>query len=365
MKKICVIVLLMILMSVNVFAQDPYKEQYEISGANGLYDLLGEDASEAVKNFEIDLAEPDWVNNITPEGIFLQIGDFLKNGIKTPLKCGAGMLAVIILLAAASTFDNFKGFADIASYVFVLVSSAGILMPMFSLIKSTADAVKGISTLMTGFVPVYTGILVAGGQSVTASGMSFLLLFGANMVSMLASFVIVPLMSCYLGIGMVGSIMPLGGTNRLGEGIKKIAMWILTLTLTLFLGLLSIQTTVNKAADNLGLKTLKFLIGTFVPVAGGALSESLTTLLGSVKLLKSSVSMFGVIAIAATAIPVALELLSWRAMLFVLDMLAEVFGVNLKTNMLRAADCVLSVLVGVLLFVAALFIISLAVISGG
>jgi stage III sporulation protein AE len=185
------------------------------------------------------------------------------------------------------------------------------------------------------------------------------------MVSLLASFVIVPLMSCYLGIGLVGSVMPVGAVGRIGEGIKKTALWILTLTLTLFLGLLSVQTTVNRAADNMGVKTLKFLIGTFVPVAGGALSESLTTLLGSVKLLKSSVSMFGVIGISATAVPVVLELFAWRAVLFVLSLAAELFGVELKTSMLRAADTVISVLVGVLLFVAVLFIISLAVISGG
>ncbi len=365
MKKIFTVIFLLLLFSVKVSAENPYDEQYDISGADGLYDLLPEDATNTVERFDIDLSDPDWVNGITPEGIFSQIGDFLKSGISVPLKCGAGMLAVIILMAAASTFDGFKNFSEIASYIFVLVSSAGILMPMFSLIESTADATRGISTLMTGFVPIYTGILVAGGQGITASGMSFLLLFAANGVSMLASFVIVPLMSCYLGIGMAGSVMPIGGVNRLGDGIKKTALWILTLTLTLFLGLLSVQTAVNKAADNLGLKTLKFFIGTFVPVAGGALSESLTTLLGSVKLLKTSVSMFGVVGIAATVIPVVLELFVWRGVLFVLDMAAELFGVNLKTGILKAADCVLSVLVGVLLFTASLFIISLAVISGG
>jgi stage III sporulation protein AE len=365
MKKILFIILLLVCFSVRVSAEEPYKEQFDLSGADSLYDLLGEDATETINRFNIDLSDPDWVNTITPEGIFSQIGDFLKSGIKEPLKCGAGMLAVIILMAAALAFDGFKGFSDIASYIFVLVSSAGILMPMFSLINATASAVKGISALMTGFVPIYTGILVAGGESITASGMSFLLLSAAGMVSLLASFVIVPLMSCYLGIGLVGSVMPVGAVGRIGEGIKKTALWILTLTLTLFLGLLSVQTTVNRAADNLGVKTLKFLIGTFVPVAGGALSESLTTLLGSVKLLKSSVSMFGVIGISATAVPVVLELFAWRAVLFVLSLAAELFGVELKTSMLRAADTVISVLVGVLLFVAVLFIISLAVISGG
>jgi stage III sporulation protein AE len=267
-------------------------------------------------------------------------------------------------MAAALAFDGFKGFSDIASYIFVLVSSAGILMPMFSLINATASAVKGISALMTGFVPIYTGILVAGGESITASGMSFLLLSAAGMVSLLASFVIVPLMSCYLGLGTVGAMLPTAGVGRLGEAIKKTAMWILSLSLTLFLGLLSVQTAVNAAADNLGLKTARFVLGSFVPVAGGALSETLTTLMGPVKLLGSSVGMFGVLAVAFTVLPPVIELLAWRITFFGLDAAAELLGVRVRTDILKAADNVMAVLIGVLLFTAALFIISLAVIAG-
>ena len=355
----------MMVFSINAHAQDLYQGQYDASGAGEIYDLLPDEAEDIIEEFNIDLSESDWVNNLTPENIFAQIGEFIVTGMEIPLKCSAGMLAVIILIAAASTFETFSPYSDAASYVFVLTAAAGVLMPMFSLIKSCASAVKGISTLMVGFIPLYAGILTVGGQASTASGMSFLLLFAAEAVSSLSSFVIVPLMSCYLGVGMVGSVMTTGGTNRLGEGLKKVALWVLSLSLTLFLGLLSIQTAVNKAADNLGLKAARFMIGSFVPVTGGALSESLTTLLGSVGLLKSSVGMFAVLGIAVIVLPVVIELLIWRVVLFGLNIAADVFGVRVKTDILSAADSVLAVLIGVLLFTGVLFVISLAVIAGG
>jgi stage III sporulation protein AE len=361
---VCVI-FFALLFTINVGAENTYKEQYDASGAEEIYDMLPNSAKDILDGLDIEISDPDWVNQLDYENIFQQIWGFIKDGAKTPLACGTGMLAVIILIAAANTFQGFGPYNDTASYIFVLTAAAGVLMPMFSLIESCGGAVKGISTLMIGFVPLYAGILAVGGHVATASGMSFLLLGAAGLVGNLSSFVIVPLMSCYLGVGMVGSIMPTGGTNRLGDGIKKAAMWILSLALTLFLGLLSIQTTVNRAADNLGLKAARFMIGSFIPVAGGALSESLTTLIGSVNLLKSSVGMFAVLGIAATVLPVVIELLIWRLVLFLLDIAADLFGVKLKTDILRAADSVLAVLVGVLLFVAVLFIISLAVISGG
>ena len=364
MKKIIIITAFVLLFSVNAQAT-PYSEQYEISGADKINEYLTPEAERVIEGLDIDMEDADWVNKLTPESIFSQVWEFLKTGIKEPVSCGGGLLAVMLLIAVAHTFEGFAPFNSTASYIFTLCSVTGILLPMFSLIESSASAIKGVSVLMDGFVPVYAGILTVGGKAATATGMSFLLTFAAGLVGSLSAFVIVPLMSCYLGIAVVGSIMPVGAINRLGDGIKKAAMWMLSLILTLFLGLLSIQATVNKAADNLGLKTAKFMIGSFVPVAGGALSETLGTLIGSVGLLKSSVGMFAVIAIAAIILPVVLELLIWRLVLFGLDIISAFLGIEMKTDILRAADSVIAVLIGVMLFVCALFIISLGVIAGG
>lgn len=365
MKKIIFILIFIILFSFGAVAEDFYSEQYQNSGAEDLYDLMPETAKGVIDNLEIEIQNPDWVNKITAYGIFSEILGFVKTGAATPLKCGGALLSVILLITAANTFEGFKPFSDVASYIFTLSAGTGVLIPMFSLIESSAEAVKGISVLMDGFVPIYAGILSLGGQVATATGMSFLLLGAAGIVGSLSAFVIVPLMSCYLGVAAAGSVMPMGTTNRLGDGIKNIAMWTLSLILTLFLGLLSIQTTINKAADNLTLKTAKFMIGSFIPVAGGALSESLGTLISSVSLLKSTVGMFAVVGIAATILPVVIELLIWRVVLFALSVLSELLGVNFKTDIISAADSVLAVLIGVMLFIGAIFIISLGIIAGG
>ena len=365
MKKIIVFLIFAVVMSLNVSAEDSYKEQYDKSGAEQIYDLLPPEAEKFTEELEIDLGDVGWTEKLSFENVFSQILSFFKSGLKTPLMCGGGMLAVMLIIAAANSFEGFKPFRDVASYIFTLCGVSGVLFPMFSLISSSASAVKGISVLMDGFVPLYAGILTVGGRAATATGMSFLMLAAAGLVGSLSSFVIVPLMSCYLGIGVVGSVMPLGTTARIGEGIKKAAIWLLSLILTLFIGVLSVQTCVNRAADSLGLKTVRFMIGSFIPVAGGALSESLGTLLGSMGLLKSSVGMFAVVAIAATVLPLVIEMLIWRLILFALDMVSEALGIDMKRDVLYAADSVMAVLIGVLLFVAALFIISLGIIAGG
>lgn len=347
-----------------VRAENVYEEQYKQSGAEDLKYSLTEEAREFFEEENINIENPDWVNKITAGNIFSEIVTFLKEGIKKPLKSGLAMLGIIIIFAAALSMENMKQYSQLISYIFVPISVLMVFVPLFSLIESSMSAAKAGSTFMLSFVPIYAGILTVSGYGTTATGMSLLLLGSAEAVSMLCSFLIVPLMGSYLSIGMISGVSKNGSSVALGELIKKTAMWILSITLTLFLGLLSIQTTVNASADGLGMKTIKFVLGSFVPVAGGAISESLATVTASVKLLKSSVGMFGVVAVCVIVLPIVLEMLIWRFTIFLLTAIEGLFGVKLGTDIFNAADCVLSVLIGVMLFCAGLFIISLTIVSG-
>lgn len=343
--------------------EDTYAEQYRASGTEELDDFLSDGAKDFFESFEIDPEDPDWVNKLTAQNIFSQIFEFLKEGGRGPLKAAAQMLGITVVFAAANLSKRLTKYKTVFSYMFILTTAAGVLLPLFSLISSTAAAIKGTSAFMTAFVPVYAGILTVSGQGMTASGMSFLLLFAAESVELIAAFVIVPLMSAYLGMGLVSPIMPGGGALALGETVKKAATWLFSLSLTVFLGILSIQTAVNADADSAGLRTVKFVLSSLIPVTGGALSESMTTLTSSLKLLRSSVGMYGVLALGITALPVVLELLLWRLALFVSSAAAELFGLKEGVNLFKCADHVLSVLVGMILFTASLFIISLAVVT--
>lgn len=364
MKKILCILLFALVFSFSVSAEENvYREQYDAAEVYELEDEISEEAREFFQSFDIDASDPGWVNKIGAEQIFSHIAEFLSEGGREPLRAMAQMTGVIILMAAANLFEKAARYKKVISYVFMLITAASVLLPMLSLISAVSDAIKGTATFMTAFVPIYSGILTVGGKGLTASGMSFLLLFAAEGVNLIASFVILPLMGSYLGMGLISGIMPGGSALALGETIKKASTWLFSLTLTVFLGLLSIQTAVNSSADSAGLRTVKFVLGSLVPVTGGALSESLGTLTSSVKLLGSSVAMWAVLALSIAVLPVILELLLWRLSLYLSSAVAELFSLKEGVNLFRCADYVLSTLLGIILFTGSLFIISLAVVT--
>lgn len=364
MKRILIILLVLALFCIPVQAEGVYEEHYEQSGAENLKESLTDEARGFFEDENIDIKDTDWVNKITAGNIFSEIFSFLKGGLKQPFKSGLAMFGVIVIFSAVLGMESMKQYQKLISYVFAPICVLIVFTPLFSLIDAAVSAVKAGSVFMFSFVPVYAGILTVGGYGVTASGMSLLLLFAAEVVSMISSFVIVPLMSCYLSIGLISGVSQNGSSVALGELIKKAAVWMLSITLTVFLGLLSIQTAVNSSADGLGMRTAKFVIGSFLPVAGGAISESLTTVTAAVKLLKSSVGMYGVVAICVILLPIVLEMLIWRIVMFLLAAAEGLFGVKLGTDIFKSVDYVLSVLIGVMLFCAGLFVISLAIVSG-
>ncbi len=367
MKRIIVFILLLLAFSFTVSAQennDIYKQQYELSGADELNEALPDDVRGFLDENDIDPSDSNWVSSITQKSVFEHIKDFFANGAKTPLKVGAALLGIILIISAITALSNNEDTDMPVMYVGVLSVIGVICMPLWETVSAATDAVKGCGTFMLSFVPIFASVVALSGGSVTSVSMSALLLGAAETVVSVASFAVLPMMGGYLGMSLCASVSPLQNTNAFSDGVKKISLWVLSLASTLFTGILGIQTAVNAASDSLTLKTARFIIGSSVPVAGSALSDAVSTVTASVSLLRSSVGIYGVFALAAIILPVAFELILWRMVCAVCSVVADMLSVQKVSGLLRIVDSMLSVLLGVTLFVAAMFIISLTVVIG-
>lgn len=343
-------------------AADFYAEQYRESGADNLSDSLPDETRAYLEEYGIDPSDSGWVGSLTAESVFGHIWGFFKGGAKTPLKTGAGIAAVILISAALSLFRQKSSASVTAVYAAAVAAAAAVAGPIFSAINAAASALQGISVFMLSFVPVFAVITAASGAAVTSASMSALLLAAAQAVSYLSGFVILPLMGGYLAVSISAGLSPLMQKSGIAELLKRFTFWAMGLISTVFIGILGVQTTVNSSADTLASKTAKFILGSSVPLAGGALSEALGTVTASMRLLRSSVGVYGTVACAAILLPILAELLLWRAVLLITSGLADLFALPQISGFLKAVDSMMSVLTGILLLVGAVFIISLAVV---
>ncbi len=365
-KKALIIVLIMLCLIINVSAEqtDLYKEQFSAAGGEELQENIPDSARDFSNEFSIDLSDSGWINGITSENAFLHIWGFIKSGAAAPLKTFGIILALIILgtLITASLKSNMTETVD---FVILLAVCAALLHPVYSVITAAVDTLRGCTSFMTAFIPVFAGIVAASGKTLTSASMSAVLLLSANFVTFIANYAVIPLMGGHLSLSIASSVSPLLQNTHLADGIKKLSLWIMGFISTIFIGILSIQTAVNSTADSLSLRTAKFIVGSTVPVAGGVLSEALSTVTASLSLLRSSVGIWGVLICALTFLPIITELLLWRLGLWGLSFFSDTFGVTKISSLLKSVDAILSVLVGIVLLTAAMFVISLTVVIIG
>ncbi len=367
MKRIIIFFILLpiFILPVSATGSDSYKEQLELSGFDNVEESLPEQAQKFFTQNTIDPYDENWTSKITTNTILDEIISFIESGGKKPLKAFAEILAVLILFAAAQSFsDDSQGIKTSLNYIFSAIICLTVTVPILGVINAAASAIKGTSVFMLSFIPVYAGILTAGGSAAKAAGMSSLLLTAAEGAVQLTAFVIVPFMSAYLALGIASGVSPLVKDSGICETLKKIAMWIMSLMFTVFVGLLSIQTTISATADSVGIRTLKFMVGSFVPVAGTALSEALTTVTGSMKMIQGTVGIYAILAVALGVLPIIIELLLWRLTIMLSSLASAVLSIPRVPSVLKAIDSTIAVIIGVVLFISALFVISLGVVLG-
>ncbi len=361
-KKIIVFILIFLCFSLNINAQetDIYKQQLENSGALEIEDSLPDYVKEYLNENSIDISDYNWVNTLTSQNVFSHIWGFLKSGIKGPLIALSSILAVILI--SALLFQNENSAVNTAVMFATSLATASIVcVPVFSVISASVNAMKGCAVFMSAFIPVFAVIIASSGQVATSVSMSALLLGATNAVSFISNFAVVPLMGGYLSISVASSVSPLLNNNEISSAIKKLSFWIISFVSTVFLGILSVQTAVNASADNLSMRTAKFLIGSSVPVAGGVLSEALNTLTASMSLLKTSVGIYGVVICCLIFLPILIELLLWRFALWITNFISQNFSLGKISGLIEAVDTVLSVLVGIIILNCAMFVLSLTV----
>ena len=366
MKKIIFCIVLCFAFSISVSAEDLsfnefIKEQADTYGVNELEEALPEGAEEYFKKNAITPDENGWISSLNIGKVLSDLWQTAKEKAKAPFATGTLILAIILLNGVLFTMENGTS-SHTAAFAVATASASVIAGPILSVIGSAVKVMQSVSVFMTAFVPVFAVIVAAGGQAATSVSMSGLLLGASQAVELVANHFVIPLMCGYLSVNIVSAVSPLLAKSSIGESLKKVSFWVMSLVTTIFLGVLSIQTTVSVSGDSLTMRTARFIIGSSVPVAGTVLSEALTTVTASLGILKTSVAIYGVVACTVLFLPLLLELLIWRLVLNITMAVAGVLSADGVSKLLRSADDSLAVLCGIILLTGALFIISLTVV---
>lgn len=325
-------------------------EGYESYG-DSLADALPPEASQILEDSGIT---PD--NNgaaaLSIDGVL----NFLKEQILAralgPLRLLAALAGIVLLCALSRSYADTAGQAGGMSGVFSAVgvlAGAGMTSAAISgALSDTLNVLQAASEFMLVFVPVFAGIIAAMGKAAAASAANTVTLGAAQLFSQLAVNFLVPVCGTVMGLSVTGAIHPELNISKLGELIKKWAVWGLSLLMTVFMSILSAQTFVKNSADSVLIRTAKFAVSNGVPIVGGTISDAVNTVHASLSLLHSSIGTYGIVAALAIILPTLITVVCYRMALSAAEALSDVFGVSELSALFRASGSVMAIIMAVI-----------------
>lgn len=347
-------------------ADSLYSEQVRASGADKLWDALPPETQAFLRSIGLQELDVESYSTLQPntllDTLLTTLGEQV-GGVTS--SCGV-LLGIVLLGALAGGMRQTlkePAMAETFSVICAAAACGAILLPISGCVQQVCAAAEGVMVFMLSFIPVYAAVLIAGGQATLAASYSTVLLTGAECVSALTTGVVLPLLTVSLGISAIGALGERNRMGMLGGMLAKASGWLLATATGLFTALLSIQGPVAASADTLGLKAARMSLTGFIPVVGGALGEALTTVTGCLKLLRSTLGMFGVVAAAGLVLPSLCRCVAWSAALSLCRMASEVLDVKPVTTLLNAAAGVVKTLIGVLAACGLFLIITTTIVT--
>ena len=365
MKKLGIIFIalfsLMILSVFSASAEENVEYEYDFSG---VYNSLSEDAKQHMISIGADSADSASLSNLSFDSIISEIENIAAENVKSPL---GGLVSITAMLIICSMLSAYKSslspeIGTTLNTASALCICCAVLSPAIATINSACDTIVNASNLLLAFVPIAGVLMVSSGQPFGSAAYCASVIAAGQGVAQASQRIVLPFLNMFLGLSVSSGLSPdinLGGFTAF---ISKAFKWLLAFVMTVFTSVLGIKQVVTNSLDNVSGRTVRFALSSFVPVVGSALSEAYRTVSGSISLLKSGLGVFVIIAVAVTFLPVLIKCLLWSLALKTGKATAEVLGLNQSAVLLGGISSVFSVMIAVILCVAAVYIISAAMV---
>ncbi len=345
---------------------DGLTELIDQSGIGAATDSLSPSTRELMRELGMDELSLSAVLALSPKSFLRLMARLAVDRLARPAKGAAALCSVTLLCAAAESLKlrpDDKTLAGVAGVVGSLCCCAAVAVPAWTLIGSVCSALGECAEFLLSFIPVYAGVLAAGGQPAAAAAYNAALFGVAEVSGQLAADTVKPLAGIFLALALVGAVAPSFGLAGIAGGVKRAVNWALGIISTVFVGVLGLQGTVGTVADSVTMKTARFAVSSAVPVVGGALADAMSSAAGYIGLLRSVVGAIGIAAGAAIFMPVTVELVLWRLGMGVVSLFAGAAGVEGISKAADAAGDVFEMLLALMLSMLLIVIVTTGIMA--
>lgn len=302
----------------------------------------------------------------------LNIGEMINwfvNLLFQEIHQSADLLLVVIVIGIISavmnlTSDAFsnKNVSEVSFFACFALVSAAALECFHVALRYGMEVISAMGDFVTKLSPIMMTLILSSGGGASAAVFHPVLSAAVFCVELAVEKWIVPLIAYGAVLNVANNLSDAVSVTGFCKLIRSMSKWILAAAFTLFTGICGIYGFSAPALDALSAKTVKFAVGSLVPVVGNFLSDTLETVVTGSRMMKNTVGSAGLIVMSTICIMPILKITVIMLMMKLAAAAIEpVTDKRISRLLWDMADAVTSVF-GMVVTVAVLFMICVSII---
>lgn len=375
MKKIEILLFIFLFTTINIFLfftvsyannSETLKEQQKEFGIQNFIQNSKQYTGDFFENVDIE----EILNNaiqgkVDNSSISKRILNLLGREFINSLKSVGSILAIIvihaILKAISENLEN-NGISKLIYYTqYILIIT--IIMANFSdIVKMVQETTTNLVAFMNMLVPILIILMVYTGSIVTSGLIEPIILFMINFIGNIIQDIIIPLVLIFTSLVVISKLSDEVQIDKLSKFLKSGVVLTLSIILTIFVGVVSLEGTMSASVDGITAKTTKALVSSAIPVVGKILSDSVDTVLGCGIILKNALGLLGVIIVIGICIVPIIKLICMTLAYKLLASVTEPITDAKITSLLEQIGDVFKIFLAILSAISFMIIIGTALV---
>ena len=277
-----------------------------------------------------------------------------------PLKLLGKIGALLLLASAALTFapsDRWRQSLELLVVAGCFLLSADSTL---ELVQQVSVAISDWRLYLTGFLPIFAGVMVSCGQSAGALVCTGLFFSMASLSAQLICGVAMPMVRAYLALNSAAGISGVTPLQEATQGLTRCVRSLLRGISIGFGAVLGLQNTLAAQTDNLAMRAGGAVLSSSVPVVGAAAQDAMASVLAGLRVVKGSLGFAAIAVLAAAFVPLLARCLILRLILAAGGLLAKALGLARSGAVLEGAAEGVGLCLSFLVFFFMLVVLSTA-----
>ena len=295
-----------------------------------------------------------------------KIKSLVFSEVKSSVKIAASILVLALLSSIIKSLENSftsSGITTVTNYIVFITVVTLTLVSFKDILALCYTTIENIIGLVNVIVPIMISLLILVGFPITSTALNPIFIGGIAAINIVFKKFIFVAISLAFAILVVNNVTNNIKLNRLSSFIKQINVVSLAGVFTLYLGLVSIQGLYVTSFDKFTVKTAKFVVGNFIPVVGGFVSDSVDILLSSSQLIKNVFGGIGLVILVGICLIPIIKILSVVLVYKLCAISIEPIGEDNISSFLNEVANLMIIILATIIAVTIMFFVTIAILT--